>query len=515
MATFGLTGIDSSDPTPGIKRELAANRGPSGGNVPARDALIMGNKVASVGSTTVDGLGDALDTPIRIGGGTEEVIQRFGRKSELLLLAITFWKHNGTTTQLYLQCAPLGGGTAATKAVVFATNTDRVGVIQVDFCGDVMQIGVASGETPTTVCARVSAAINAQESWPITTSPSTGTLTVNASMVGGRFDHYVTKLRIKFVTTNAMTISAPGTTTGGADDDQTNSILALNNFNVYYQVNPKSTTSAVTSTDNGIGEHLAAMSDWISPSQGKAAVLITGQVGTPAQAVTVASSMNAWYAFHVHAENNDYSPGMLACAFAGALARAEASDRAASLVDYGDRGNANDKFYVPDPLAKTDRVTETEIKTLLNGGVTPIAFSTSGKGRIIWHITTNCLTGSNPEYRSRPGHAPSIRFDFWDSLRSEHQAVAQPKYASDPLPGQNPLVGFTYPRDIKAIVASVIRQKIRGGPATLDPGSEQAMIDSIVVEENGSAGLSCRVDIKGVKHFLKAHYLIQDTSPSI
>lgn len=515
MADFGLTGIDSSNPTPGVLREIASNRGPSGGAVSSRDVVIMGNKVASVGSASVDGLGDALDTPIKIGGGTDEVIQRFGRKSELLLLAKTFWRHNGTASQLYLQCAPLGAGSAATKSPVFATNADRVGVIQVDFAGDQLQVGVASGETPTVVALRVSNAINAKEDWPLTCVPTAGTLAVSASMVGGRFDHYVSHLRIRFLTTNAMTISSPATTTGGADDDQTNSILGLGNFNIYYHVNPKGTTAGVTSTDNGIGEHSAAMADWISPAQGKAAVLVTGQVGTPAQAVTVASSINAMNAFHVHAENNDYSPGMIAAAFAGALARAEASDRAANMVDYGDRGNAADRWFIPDPFAKSDRATQAEIITLLNGGVTPIAFSASGRARIVWHVTTNCLSGSNPEYRSRPGHAPSVRFDFWDSLRSSHQAVAQPKYSSDPLPGQNPLPGFTYPRDIKAIVVQTIDRKLTGQPATLDPEKRQAMIDSIVVQDNNNAGLSCRVDIFGVRHLLKAHYLIQDTSPSI
>ena len=512
MATIALTGIDLNDPTPGTRRELATNRGPSGGAVRSRDCVILCNKNAAVGTTSVDGYGDALNTPIAV-SGTDEVIGRFGRNSEALLLANTFWKHNGTTTTLFIDACPLGAGSAATKTVTFATNADRVGVIGISSHGDYFEVPVASGDTPTVVCARVSAAINAKEDWLFSCSPSVGALTVNASMVGGRYDHYVTKLRIAFKTTNAMTITHGSTTTGGADDDQTLAIAALENYPVYYQVNPKSTVAAVTSTDNGIGEHAAAIADWISPSKGLACVLITGQVGTPTQAGTVAASLNVFNAFHVLAEGNDYSTGMLAAAFAGVLARAEASDRAPNLIDYGKK-SSSDRLFVPDPYAKTDRITPTEIKTVLGTGVTPIAFTPSGKPYIVWHVTTKHLTNSLTDYRARPGHVASIMFDFWESVNSDYQSVAQPKYTSDPLPGQKPLTGFTYPKDIKSIVAATIKRKIEGQPATLDPAQYSDMVESIIVEDNG-AGLSFRVDLKGVRHLAKFHGLILETSPSI
>ena len=81
-----LTGIDLNDPLPGTKRELAPNRGSSGGATASRALFIGGNKVAGTGTSTADGLGLAMDTPVAIGGGEDEVIQRYGYHSELLLL---------------------------------------------------------------------------------------------------------------------------------------------------------------------------------------------------------------------------------------------------------------------------------------------------------------------------------------------------------------------------------------------------------------------------------------------
>jgi phage tail sheath gpL-like len=511
MATFSLTGIDASNPRPGFRREVRTNQGPSGGVAQARDCVILCNKVAGTGSASLDGLGDAVNTPIRIGGGTAEVISRFGLHSEALRLANTFWQYNGTTSQLYIQCVPLGAGSAATKDVTFATNTSAVGIIRVESHGDSFEVGVAAGETPTAVALRVSNAINAKDDWLFSCTPVAGVLTVNASMVGGRYDHYVTKLRIRFVSTNAMTITHGAVTTGGADDDQTNAVLALNNYPIYYQVNPKSVVAGVTSTDNGIGEHAAAIADWISPSQNKDIVLITGQVGSVAESGTVAASLNKFNIRHVCARGNDYSPGMLAAAYAGTVARAEAADRAPNLIDYGISA-ASDKFYVPDPFTKTDRYSDSEITTLLNTGCIPIGFTGTGKSYIIWDISTQHLTNALADYRARPGHIASATFDFGASLQSAYMATKQPKYAADPAPGEKPIPGFTYPRDIRALVVGVIDQKIRQQPATLDPGMRQYMVDSIRVEDGPGGFPMCTVDLKVVKHLTKFHVLLNETS---
>lgn len=512
MATFSLTGVDPSDPTPGFKREIAPARGSSGGATRARDIVIFANMATGTGSGSVDGIGEALNTPRLIGGGEDDVIQRAGYKSEALLLYKTGVRHN-KEAQFWL-CLVAPGTGAATVDFTFATAADRVGTVRIELIGETVDVPVISGDSVTTVAGLVQAAIDAQLHWPVTASNVAGVVTVTAAVAGTRFDHYINKMRISFLKPNSMTVTKGVVTGGSTDDDQTTAISnTVGLFDIYYQVNPKQTTAGVTSTDNGIGEHVTAVTDAVAPTSGKAAVVVFGMVGTPTQAVTTMTSVNQWYAFGPHTEGNDFSAGMIAVTFAAVLAKKEASDRAASLVDYGVK-DSSDTLYIPDPYSKADRPTASEIKTLLNNGVTPIAFTSSGKPYIVRHITGKSLTNSVNDYRVRPGHLPSVLFDFAESLRNEYNATVQPKVADDPLDGERRLAGFTYPKDVKGMVSKLIDLKIDGQAATLDPSARQAMKDSIVVERLVNGCIS-RFDLAAVRHFDKGQFLINEVSPPI
>jgi phage tail sheath gpL-like len=508
---ISLTGIDLNDPLPGMKRELAPNRGSSGGATTARKLFIGGNKVAGTGTSTADGLGWAMDTPIDITGGEDEVVQRYGYHSELLLLYRTAVSANPDVQIGTAFVQP--GTTAPTVDFTFATAADRAGVVRFYCIGEYVEVAVANGDSVTTVATNVKNAINAQLHWPVTASNVAGVLTVVSATAGSRFTHYVNQTRALFTKTNAMTITKGSVTAGSTDDDWTNLILALENYDYYYQVNPKSVTAAVTSTDNGIGEHMTAAADWVSPSKGKAVELHTGQVGTPTQATTVATSINQWWALHWHQENSEWSPGMLASHCAAARARVLASDRGAHMADYG-RRDSSDRFYVPDPYSKGDRSTFAEQRIMLNAGVSPIGFTGSGKAYIVWDVTTKCQTNSQSDYRARPAHMPSVLFDFWESTASEAASIKQLKIAEDPAQGQKPLPGFNYPRDYRSLLYKMIDLKIDNGAATLDPAQRDVMKASVVAELQG-AGVGVRADLRVVRHNLKQNFLLNEVSPSV
>lgn len=507
-----LTGIDVNDPTPGLKREIATNRGASGGATQSRKAFLWGNKISSVGSASVDGLGWPVNEPVRIDGGEAEVINRYGYRSELLNQFRVFRKHNPSSTVWMAFVAP-GTGSASVQ-FTFATAATAAGKVTIDTMGEKVEVAIANGDTAATIATNVIAAINRQLYWLVSASSGgAGIVTVTATIAGSRFDHYCTYIRMYFDKSLGTTVTKSAVTGGSTDDDDTGLMTALGAWDFYYHVNPKSTTSSTSSTDNGIGEHLAYITDAVGPANGKQGVLITGQVGTAAQGTTVATSMNSEFAFHVCAKNNDYSPGMLAAAFAGVLSYAELTNRAPNLVDYGKR-SSNDKLFVPDPYTKSDRWTSTEIKTLLNNGCTPINFTSEGVPYIVWYVTTRSLSNSVNDYRSRPGHIPSVCFDFWESFQSSWLSTVQPNVANDPLRGEKPLPLFTYPKDAKALLADTIDQKIDTSPATLDPSQRVPMKESIVAERLTS-GIAARVGIGAVRHMLKAHFLIEETSPSI
>ena len=512
MTEYALTGIDANDPTPGTLREIQLAQGDSGSGGRERSVLIIGNMATGTGTGSVDGLGEALNTP-RLITSRQDVVDRAGYRSEALALYDAFCRINGSIT-VYLALVPAGSG-AATCTFTFATASDRAGAIKISCMGEDVEVAVANGDAVADVATAVAAKINAQLGWCVTASAALGVVTVTASFAGVRGTHYVDKMRVAFKRPNAMTVTKSAVTAGSTEDDQTALLSTLESWEIFYHVNPKGPTSSTTSSDNGIGEHAAHIRTQTLPINGKGQVVFFGCVGTISQATAVAVSVNTEWAFCVWAEDSDYSPGMIAAQVCAAQSMLEAGDRAASMVGYGP-GGVGGELSIPDPFDPGDRPTRTEIKTALNNGVTPVAFRADGKPYVVWVVTTRSETNSTKDYRARAGHIPSVVHDFWETVRIRYESTKQDRVAADPGEGEKPLPGFTYPRDVTALIRKVIDDKIDGQLATLDPAQREAMKASVDTGLIGSGkGTSARAQIVAVKHNLKGHFLIQETGPEI
>lgn len=512
MAGWGLTGFPNDYPIPGYRREFRPASGSNSGAVAARDALIAGNKLASVGSASVDGLGSAVNTPVLILGGEEEVIARYGRKSELYANYMG-WVDINKTTMVWMAFVALGTGTA-TVDTVFATTSNVQTALLISCDGETIEVPVGSTDTPTVVAALARDYINAKTRWMITATASTGTLTTAASMAGTRHEHQLNKLRFAWRRPNAMTVTKGAVTPGTTDDDWTTLISGLGAFNIYYHVCPKVTTISVTPTDNGIGEYITQLTDLVSPTGGKNGVLFIGTVGTVSQAVTTSVSVNKWFFFNHHAKDNDWTCGRLAVHLAAILGKLESSNRAPNLASYGIR-RSSDTYYVPDPFDPFDRPTETEQVSCLNNGVTPACWTSTGKAYLAWYVTGQSETNSVKDYRARPGHLPSVMFDFDESVSIEVRTQSQDNWGGPPpAEGQPRLPNFDYTDDIAGIARQMIDIKTTGGNPTLDPSMATYMKDSIQVQDIG-AGYTVRVDIRAVRHNLHKRWLFLETSPPV
>lgn len=514
---ISLSGVDPNDPTPGFRREYRPNSGIAGGASGQRAAVILCNKLSTVGSGSVDGKGDALEAPVLLDGSEQDVIDRCGRKSEALVLWKTFQDHNRGVTPCYLLISPPGSGSATCDFTVATTATAR-GVIRISVLGENFDVGVESGDTVSTIATNLRAKINSDQMRyvPLVASGSTGTVTITASWAGSRGDHYVNKIRITVITTGLGTTVTKGSVTAGStDDDQTNAIASLELAGAYYQVTPKVNTSAASSTDNGLGEHNAALVDWVSPQKNKNQILISGSVGTPTQSTAIAIGLNQVWDYVVASEGSDWSPGMLAAMFAGILSYAETSDKAPNLADYG-RKRSTDVIKAPAPFSVGDRPTAAEIKTMLNNGVTPIAFTPAGKPYIVWYVTTKSITNSVTDYRGRPGHLPSVMFYVGDTLAADVASIQQDRIADDPKEGEKPILGVTTPRDIKGSIDRTIDalSGANGDLPVLDP-SQVAQMKAASFAERATVGWNASVNVAAVRHNLKQGLLINEVSPSI
>ncbi|MGK3981312.1 hypothetical protein WMF38_57475 [Sorangium sp. So ce118] len=521
---FPLTGISSTSPRPGTKRELRFAQGTKSNAGQKRAVVFVGNKTG--GTSSADGMGDTLNAVRGPIGTSQDFEDRCGKRSELN------WMYKKYTAvdpnaEIYVVIVPENGSaTAATRAFTFvnaATDT-TTGIIE--WGGERIEYTVNSGDTAIAQAAAALAKINADAYLPFSAavggSGSEHILTVTASNAGPRGDLVLGRVRIRNAKSVATTITAGSVTGGTGADDFTSALDALSHYEIYYHVAACTATSGVTATDNGVGEYITFINTQALPAYGKEQIVNFGLVGTQSQATTVATSSaaNSVNAVFWHAENNDWTPGMLAAHCTAVKRSQEMLHPAANLAGY--TNSENTPFQVPDPYDKNDRPTETEQDSDLDNGVTPIAFYPDGTSYIVRQVTSKSWTGSSAtkDYRAREGHIPSVVHYFWGEVESRYGVAKQqsPHVAADPVKGQKPVKGVMYPSAVSKIILGVIDDF--SGPAIgsiplLDPSPDaiarmKASVD--VVDMNDGTSAIC--DVEPVRHNLKGHFLINQTGPA-
>ncbi len=498
-----LTGLDPNDPTPRVARQFELGAGEASGSGLGRKAVLICNKIPTAGNTTTDGLSEALNVP-RLVQDESEVIERAGRKSEALLLFKTFRRRN-KSTELHIALVD-DAGTAATLDWTIATTATAASAVRLRYLGETVLVGIAVGDTVTTIAENVVKAVNEQEHWPISASNALGVVTITAAATGLRHDFYVDSLELTITKPAATTVSKGALTSGTTDDDQTTAIANLASYDFYYHMNVKETETTVNATDNGIGEHYAMLEAEIAPTGGKAGELFFGLTGTQAQGTTTAVSLNGKWAHCARAEDSPWSAGMIGVHLCSVIANAQLSNKAANT--------AGISLDIPDPLHSADRNTPTEIKADLNNGISAVQHDSTGKATLVWFVTTYSETGGNKDYRTRAGHIPSVGFELWDRLGARWNTTKQPNVAADLKRNEIPQVGFSRPADLRALISSAIDDGIETSPSILDPGEREYMKSTIATQLLAS-GIAASFEFRAVRHLLKSNFLLQETSPAI
>lgn len=517
MATgYSLTGVDPNDPIPGILREILFAQGLGGGANPTRTVLLYGNKT-SAGSETAG----EINLPIE---SRDNMIARFGRRSELRWMFEAYVAIDPDATIYAVAVAEGGSAAASTVTFTFAAGaaTLRTNLI-VEAMGRTTTVGIETADTAIVQAAAFAAAINDWEDsgMPFTAAiganPNEHVVTVTTSQLGPRSALILNQLRAYYQTSPTTTCTKASVTAGTTDDDFTTAYAtaeAAGDF--YYQVSPKHTTSSASATDNGVGEGAAYITSTALPNGGKGQQMIFGLVGTNAEAVTVATSVNNARCKFWHAENNPYWPGMIAATMAAVQRVQELLHPSANFNGYTNSDST--PFFLPAPYASGDRPTKTEIRAALNNGVSSLNWTARGAAYVVRHITSRSHTGSSGQndYRVREGHIPSAMDFFWDTLNQRYsvQKAAMPFVAADPVAGQKPLVGYMYPSSVGAIVRSTITDlagPFIGGSAVLDPGALSAMLASVgVIALND--GYSVKCNPIAARHNNKGQFRIEESS---
>jgi phage tail sheath gpL-like len=519
---MALTGIDPAARTAGDYREIFFAQGQAAGSQTDRSYMIIGNRTSAGDATvnTVFGPVEDDDAAVRKGGRRSEWYQMWKKVRAV-----------DPTGKVYGICPTESGGTAATKTITFASGAASATVtVDVELIGESTSFTVLSGDTAVTQAAACAAAINAasNSSWPVTaavgSNPNDHIVTVTVANKGPRSDYVLQGLRVTYRKSATTTATVSAVSSGTTDDDHTTAYAAIAAGRYYYIISPKYSTSAPTSTDDGVGEATLMVTQQALPAAGKGQQIFFGFVGTQAQATTVAtdSDANNPRLKIFHAENNDWYPALLASYCAAVQALEERKHPGASLTLYRQNATINRIFSIPDPYSKNDRPTATEIEADLANGITPICFDEKGNAYMNRCVTSYTeVSAGVKDYRASEGHIPSVMDFVWDLIFARHNVLrlANPFVASDPVAGEKPKPRHMYPSTLKSMAFKLIDDLTAETPLgqydapILNPSKKQEMKDSVVVTYR-TGGLAFSANFFAVEHYNKGEFRLNETSPS-
>lgn len=485
--SMALTGLDTSNPVPGIYAEVRFAQGQTAGDLGPKRVLILAPKT-SAGSITVDTqivgpLSDEADFITYAGPGS--VAHRMARA----FLA------SCKSVEVYLLCPTAATGTAALDEIVIATTATANGVLSVWFAGEQIDVPITTGDTATNIGDNLVLAFNARTWLPATAANSSGTVTVTGKIAG--VDLNSIRFRAKITGTGIGTTVTPTADTAFGASGTGSAAIGVGTISYTAAL----ATMLARSFDYILaGVQLAAPIDALldqvsiqaEPSTGFRQKCIFGAALTPSAAVTLASgtSMNRPRARLVNAEECPVEHYVLCATVGASMIKEEIVDPSFNFDGYGFKPGQT--LILSAPYNDSARPTMTEQKSMLNGGVTPIAYTDGGQPYVVRSITTYCKNGSNFDYRVRDSHVVCIADKFASDQVAKFAASPWTKVTSDPVAGaREPAPEFATPRRIKASVEQLVSDYVDAG--WLDPAKRQATLDGIQVGQDPS--LPSRINI--------------------
>ena len=419
--TIAVAGVPSSRKTPGVNFNVVlGGSGTSAGSAPRR-IMLLGNMIATALTGGSPSFSVAAGTatvaePVFI-PSPDDAGTLFGYGSELHRMAISVFAQDPSAT-LYGCPVAEASGTSASAVLTFATNANAGYTVRLRLCGQQLDVGVASGDTPTTIAAAVADAINDAPTLPYTAQNSAGVVTITAKLDGPRGNtlvvdaYFVSSTGAETRITTGSTTS-PGATTGiwsstgtigseitlssGATQDTFANALTAIEPQRYDRI----VGACIDATNAGlIVTHVNAQA---GPTVQLLEQALVGSTDTYANVVTFATGRNAprlqvvWNHATVipcwEVAAQVCAARLAGDSSAGGSRVGEASDPAANL-------DSMELATVLMARVVGDQPTATEIENALNNGITPVGASGSrpGYGVIVRSITSRSLLSGTPNY---------------------------------------------------------------------------------------------------------------------
>lgn len=456
MGSIVLTGIPADYALPGNYIETNLGVGPVSGSDVSYPILLIGNKTTA-GDATVDTqiYGPTSVLPLQT---EQDWINRFGAGSELhrgfLRVADPRKGAGNQTTAIYAIAVTESAGAKATFVITYAggTATAPGGSTRIWVGDEFVDVPIATGDTVTTIAAAGKAAVNAKTHWPVTADNAAGVLTLTAKQNGLRGNLIRGQATITAgITTTSSAAAIAYFTSGATADDNTAALATLASARYYYNV-----SAADDATQFGaLSTQVAAQA---LPASGIRGRCFAGSIAAQASAITIATGRNAPRAEYINLPTADWTPFELAAHAAGVYALVETKPKPRhNFSGFGNGPNESAIWKVPAPRNGATQ-TSVALNTAIKNGLTPIGVNSNGTTYIVKRCTTKCLSGANPDFRSRDPHKVTVTDFFADDWYAKLNAQFSGKdLADDPAQGQHvPGATVATPLSIKGALIQLI-----------------------------------------------------------
>lgn len=428
MPNFAIVGFASNDRVPGFVGQVRYGAG-AGTSASLDTALVL------VGTKTAAGTAVADSDVVQI-QSTDDVDSFLGAGSEIARMCYAALQYPGVV--LYAApCAEAGGAAAATVAVTFTSNAVFGGTWKFRVDGLPLEVGVASGDTPTVQAAALAAAVNAQSRYPVTATSAVGVTTITRKSKGVRGNQGTFVLDGTLGPTGTTAAVTTGTAMsgtgrfrfqGGTGSETLTNVLALlkPRTEMFLAAAQNDATSL-----SGAGNYRDWANERGGPLEGRP-VFVHAADTSGTQPTSVATGVNDPLFAHAWQRNGESHPSEVAASMA-AMRSVEASADPAfytagkTLLGVVAQVNAADKFA---------RAT---LVSCLNNGITPINTSPDNRAFVVRGITTKTLTAATPDYSTydwADAYVPQVVRLALGQFWTLNYSVNNPRVAPDPLEGE-------------------------------------------------------------------------------
>lgn len=399
--------IDLSNKRPRAFVRVSLGTGPRASGAAPITILLIGNKAAVAPSNPM------TDDTIEQVFDEDTVVARTGAGSELHRMYRRVTKINQGAS-VYLGAMAASAGAQATHSTDITGTATADSTLEVTIGGDEpMQVAIANGDTAAVVRAALISKINSVTHTPVIASESTTNLVLTSKCTGPRGNTIRVRTRWVDGTGAGLTLTtiAPdgANLTGGATLDSPTNVLAAS-VAVRFHLTVVGYSVAADAVPLAVAT--AHVEEQAEPLTGKRGRLITGCVSTLATAQTFAfTNLNEETAQVAYVQVANETPAELAAALAARIALGLAVDRATNFDGIALEG-------ITLPWALGDRLTETEITSALNNGLTPIAAS-GNEMAIVRSITSKSRTvagGAVFDYAVLDTHYVDVAFFLADVI---------------------------------------------------------------------------------------------------